>query len=329
MKYKKLGQSELKVSVISMGCWGIAGDSTWGPQKESDAIDTIYAALNAGINFFDTAEFYGSGYSEEILGRTLSKRRKEVIIATKVSPSHLRPNDLRGCCENSLRHLQTDYIDLYYIHWPNWEIPIEDTLLALEKLKKEGKIRLIGCSNFGKIDLSDLLRKSRVEVNQLPYSLTWRAIEYEIQPICLKNNIAITCYAPLAQGLLTGKFDSPDDVPEGRARSRYFSGDRPLARHGEAGAEKETFETLVKIKKICQKINIPMAQVALSWLLSRPGVASIIAGARNPEQVNINAKAGEVELSSEVLEQLILAGEELKRKLGSNPDMWESDSRIR
>ena len=329
MKYKKLGQSELRVSVISMGCWAISGDSIWGTQKESDAIAAIYAALDAGINFFDTAEAYGNGYSEKIVGQALSKRRKKVIIATKVSPSHLRPNDLRKSCENSLRHLQTDYIDLYYIHWPNWKIPIEDTLSELEKLKEEGKIRLIGCSNFGKINLTELLKKGRVEVNQLPYNLIWRAIEYEIQPISLKNNIAITCYSPLAQGLLTGKFNSADEVPEGRARTRHFSGNRPQVRHGEVGAEKETFETLAKIRKICREINAPMAQVTLSWLLSRPGIASIIVGARNPQQININVKAAELKLPPEILKQLTLVSEDLKKKLGNNSDMWDSDSRMR
>ncbi len=329
MKYKKLGQTELKVSIISMGCSAISGDSTWGPQKESDVNAAIYAALDAGINFFDTAEAYGNGYSEKIVGKALSKRRKEIIIATKVSPSHLRPNDIRKSCENSLRHLQTDYIDLYYIHWPNWKIPIEDTLSELEKLKEEGKIRLIGCSNFGTIDLTELLKKGRVEVNQLPYNLIWRAIEYEIQPISLKNNIAIACYSPLAKGLLTGKFNSADEVPEGRARTRYFSGNRPQARHGEIGAEKETFETLAKIRRICREINAPMAQVALSWLLSRPGIASIIVGVRNPQEININVKAAELKLPPEILEQLTLASKDLKRKMGSNPDMWYSVSRMR
>ena len=329
MKYKKLGQTELKVSIISMGCSAISGDSTWGPQKESDVNAAIYAALDAGINFFDTAEAYGNGYSEKIVGKALSKRRKEIIIATKVSPSHLRPNDIRKSCENSLRHLQTDYIDLYYIHWPNWKIPIEDTLSELEKLKEEGKIRLMGCSNFGEMDLTEILGKGRIEVNQLPYNLIWRAIEYEIQPICLKNNIAITCYSPLAQGLLTGKFNSADEVPEGRARTRYFSGNRPQARHGEIGAEKETFETLAKIRRICREINAPMAQVALSWLLSRPGIASIIVGVRNPQEININVKAAELKLPPEILEQLTLASKDLKRKMGSNPDMWYSVSRMR
>ncbi len=329
MKYRKLGQSKLKVSVISMGCWAIVGDSIWGPQKESDAINAIYEALDEGINFFDTAEGYGNGYSEEMLGRTLAKRRKEVIIGTKVSSGHLKPKDLKEACENSLRRLQTDYIDLYYIHWPNRKIPVEDTLSAMEELKKEGKIRVIGCSNFGKIDLTELLKKGRVEANEFAYSLLWRAIEYEIQPLCVNNNIGITCYSPLAQGLLTGKFKSADDVPEGRARTRHFSSSRPQVRHGDTGAEKETFEALKEIRRISEEINIPMAQVSLAWLLSRLGVASIIAGARNPEQVKTNSQAGELTLPQEIIERLTLVTEDLKKKLGSNPDMWKSDSRIR
>lgn len=329
MKYRKLGQSKLKVSIVSMGCWAIIGDSIWGPQKESDAIDAIRAAQNVGINFFDTAEVYGDGYSEKLLGQTLAKKRKEVIIASKVSPNHLTPRNLRKSCEDSLRRLQTDYIDLYYIHWPNWEIPIEDTLGIMEELKKEGKVRVIGCSNFGRVDLTELLRRNRVEVSQLPYNLIWRAIEDEVQPVCEKNNIAITCYSPLAQGLLTGKYESPEEVPEGRARTRHFSSDRPLAKHAETGAEKKTFETLAKIREICRDINAPMSQVALVWLLSRPGVASVVAGARNPEQINMNVKAVELKLSSDTLEQLTSSTEDLKYELGNNVDMWRSDSRIR
>lgn len=145
----------------------------------------------------------------------------------------------------------------------------------------------------------------------------------------MKNKVAIACYSPLAQGLLTGKFNSADEVPEGRARTRHFSGNRPQVKHGEVGAEKETFETLAKIRKICREINAPMAQVTLSWLLSQPGIASIIVGARSPEQININVKAAELKLPPEILKQLTLASEDLKKKLGSNPDMWQSDSRIR
>ena len=326
MEYRRLGRSELKVSIISMGCWAIGDNPFWGHQEEDDAVDAINAALDGGVNFFDTAELYGS---EELLGRALDGKRKEVIIATKVPPDRLKPKDLRLACEESLRRLKTDYIDVYYIHWPNWEIRLEDTISTMEALKREGKIRLIGCSNFGRRDLEDFSELSGVEVNQLPYSLIWRAIEYEIQPFCVKNNIAMTCYSPLAQGLLTGKFRSADDVPEGRARTRHFSSTRPGVRHRESGAEKETFEAIERIRRICQDIDTPMSEIALAWLLSRPGVTSVIAGARNRKQMESNIKAVDMELSRDTIELLTSAAQGLKHRLGKNPDLWESDSRIR
>lgn len=327
MKYKKLGISDLKVSAIAMGCMAIAGDITFGPQDEKQAIDAIKAAYNSGINFFDTAEGYGNGYSEELVGRALEAYRNKVIIASKVSKEHLKPKDVKKACENSLKRLRTDYIDVYYIHWPNREIPFAETLGAMEELKQEGKIRVIACSNFGKNDFKNLLSKGRVEANQLPYNMLFRAIEFDIVDLCIKNNVSITCYSPLAQGLLTGKFKSPDDVPEGRARTRHFSCKRPMARHSEKGFEKETFNVINEIRKISHDLNISMPQLSLAWILNQKGITSVVAGARNPEQVNMNSKADETELTSDVLEKLNKITETLKNKLGNNPDMWQTKSR--
>ncbi|GAB4564505.1 MAG: aldo/keto reductase [Anaerolineae bacterium] len=328
MEYRRLGRTDIEVSVIAMGCWGLAGGGTWGPQDEEESIATVLAALEAGINFFDTAEGYGRGLSETILGKALKGRRHEAVIATKVSTSHLAPDDVRQACEGSLRRLGTDYIDLYQIHWPSREVPIAETLGAMERLREEGKIRAIGVSNFGVKDLTALLEVGRCETNQLPYSLLWRAIEYEILPVCVEHEIGVLCYSPLAQGLLTGKFRSADEVPPGRARTRHFRGDRPEARHGEPGAEEETFAAIASIREICERIERPMAEVSLAWLLARPGVASVIAGARRPEQIRQNAKAAELKLAPEVVNELTSVTEALKQRLGPNPDMWQSDSRM-
>ncbi len=327
MDYKKLGKSVFEVSTISMGCWAIAGGSTWGSQDEKDAIKAIQTAYDQGINFFDTAEAYGNGYSEELLGQAVESFRNDIVIAYKVSRSNLAPDDLREACENSLRRLNTDYLDVYYIHWPSREVPFAETMNTMQELKKEGKIRSICCSNFGKNDLTELLQHGDVDANQLPYNLLFRAIEYEIQPICVDNEISITCYSPIAQGLLAGKFASPDEVPEGRARTRHFSKDRPQVRHQEEGAEKETFAAIDKIREIANQTGKSMVQLALAWLNSREGVASVIVGARNPEQVKENARAGDIKLSKDVLKKLSEITEELKEKLGKNPDMWQTDSR--
>ena len=168
MKYRKLGKSQLEVSTISMGCWAIAGGNTWGPQDDREAVKAIQTAYDQGINFFDTAEAYGDGYSEKLLGKAVQDFRNDIIIASKVSPNNLKPENLRQSCEDSLRRLNTDYIDVYYIHWPNREIPFADTLATMEELKQEGKIRSIACSNFGKNDLTELLKHGSVDANQLP-----------------------------------------------------------------------------------------------------------------------------------------------------------------
>jgi myo-inositol catabolism protein IolS len=329
MRYHRLGKTDITVSVVAMGCWALAGGRVWGPQIEADSIATVHAALDAGVNFFDTAEGYGAGDSEVVLGRALAGRRHEAVIATKVSRSNSSGDGVRRACERSLQRLQTDYIDLYQIHWPSRTVALDETMEALEKLRQQGKVRAIGVCNFGVQDLSHLLKIGWAEANQLPYSLLWRAIEYEIRQKCVDEGIGILCYSPLAQGLLTGKFSSLDEVPEGRARTRLFSSDRPQARHGEAGCEPEAFTAIEQIRHICDGIGQPMAAVALAWLLHQPGVTSVIAGARKPEQIRQTAQAVDLELSSEIMSRLNEATEEVKHIIGHNPDMWQSESRIR
>lgn len=329
MERRRLGRSEIEVSPISLGCWAFGGDATWGDQDEADSIGTVHAALDAGINFFDTAEGYGSGRSEEVLGKALQGRRQEAVIATKVSASNLRADDLKAACERSLRRLGTDYIDVYYIHWPSRTIPIEETMKAMEELQAEGKIRVAACSNFGRQDLTELLSVGRVEANQLAYNLLFRAIEYEIQDVCNQQDVGIVCYSPLAQGLLTGKFRSADDVPPGRARTRHFAAARESVRHGEPGIEKEVFEALAAIEAACARFDVSMAEASLAWLLAQKGVASVIAGARRPEQVLRNAQAASVTLPAELVAELTALTEDVKERLGPNADMWQADSRIR
>jgi myo-inositol catabolism protein IolS len=174
-----------------------------------------------------------------------------------------------------------DTIDVYYIHWPNWDIPIADTLGEMQRLKDEGKIRFVGCSNFGPRDLTELLAIDHVEINQLAYNLLFRAIEYEIVPLCVEHRVSIAPYSPLQHGILTGKFATLADIPDERARTRHFAAThRTMVRHGGSGAEAETAAALATVRKICDDAGLPMAQVALAWLLKQPGVATVIAGAR-------------------------------------------------
>lgn len=327
-----LGRTDLAVSTVAMGCWAIVGDATWGEQDERDSVAAVHAALDCGVNFLDTAEGYGAGYSEQILAKALKGRRDQVVIGSKASPNHAGTfAELAKACEESLRNLGTDYIDLYHLHWPNRNVPIGQILADFAKLKEQGKIRAFAVSNFGTGDLGELLEQGRCEVNQLPYSLLWRVIEQEIVPLCQANDISVTCYSPIMQGLLTGKFRSADEVPEGRARTRLFSKDRPQTRHAEPGAEAETFAALAEIGRIAADLGKPMSQVALAWLIHQPGVASVLVGARDAAQMAENAAAMHLSLDQETLARLDAATAPLKAKFGTNPDMWQSgeDTRYR
>jgi myo-inositol catabolism protein IolS len=327
--YRELGKSGVMVSAISMGCWPIVGDAVWGPQDEGEAIAALRAAVDCGVNFFDSAEMYGNGLSEELLRKGLSDVRSAVIIASKAAPPNAAPSDMRAACEGSLRRLGTDYIDVYYMHWPNHAVPFSDTMGAMQQLKAEGKIRVIGLSNFGRLDLPEMLACGHAEVNELPYNLLWRVIETEIMPLCVQEALSITAYMPLMQGLLTGKFHTPADVPDLRARTRHFAPDRPQSRHGEAGAEAETFAAIAKIDEIARGAGLTMTQVALSWPLYQPAVDSVIVGARNPAQVQANAAAAETKLSPDVLSALDSATRALKDRFGANPDMWQNTANSR
>ncbi len=331
MQLRQLGNSTLQVSPIGVGFWGIVGGDYWGPQDEKDTVDTVHCALDLGINFFDTAAGYGDGYSEQMLGRALRDRRDEAIIATKVSQNNLKPADIRAACERSLGRLQTDYIDLYQVHWPSRDVSFEDTMATLLDLQRAGKVRVIGVSNFGKLDMPDMLRFGRYEANQLPYSLLWRAVEDDIQPQCVEHNISILPYSPLNQALLTGRYRNADDMPYSRTRTRHFRGDRRGSRHGTPGFEEETFAALEAIGKICDDINESMVHVALAWLLHKPAVPSVLAGARNPAQIESNLLAASLSLSAETIQRLDKATADLKAKFGSEPDMWGigADSRYR
>ena len=330
MKYRKLGRTDVEVSVICQGCWSIVTeDFTWGGNVLEDSIAAIRASLDAGVNFFDTAEGYGpGGESEEILSKALEGARRDVVIATKVSPEHFEPRKLKAACEASLRRLKTEYIDLYQLHWPSPSVPVAETLGVMEELKAAGKIRAIGVSNFGVSYMRELLEVGRAESNQLPYSLLWRPIEHEVRHQCVANDISILCYASICQGLLTGKFASADDVPAGRARTRLFSRDRPHSRHKEGGCEAEVFKAVAEIRDICKSISQPMARVSLAWLLAQKPVASAVVGGRNAEQARQNAKAGDLELSADVVAALSAATENVKERVGANCDLWQTDSRM-
>ncbi|MHB0856474.1 MAG: aldo/keto reductase [Anaerolineae bacterium] len=329
MLYRKLGRTDVDVSIIALGCWALGGDEVWGPQDERESIATIHTALDLGVNLFDTAEGYGGGASEVVVGKALVGRRERAVIATKVSQNHAAPAQVLRACEDSLRRLQTDYIDLYQLHWPSRDVPLAETVGALQTLQQQGKVRAIGVCNFGVQDMAELLALTQPAANQLPYSLLWRAIEFGIQDTCVAQGVGMLCYSPLAQGLLTGKFASIEDVPEERRRTRHYAGWRPGTRHGEPGREEELFAAVARVRAICEDARLPMAETSLAWLLGRPAVTSVLAGARRPEQIEQNVRAAEILLADDTAEALTQATEALKEALGPNADQYQGESRMR
>jgi aryl-alcohol dehydrogenase-like predicted oxidoreductase len=312
-----------------MGCWALAGDATWGEQSEADSVAAVRAALDAGINFFDTAPGYGDGLSERRVGLGLRGVRERAVIATKVGPEAMRPDELVASVERSLGLLGTDYVDLLQIHWPSREVPLAETWGALERLREQGKARVLGVSNFGPLDLAELLRLGVPVTNQVPYSLLSRAVEVELVPTCLAGNVGILCYSPLLWGLLAGTYRTADDVPAGRARSRHFSPKRPQIRHTEPGCEAETFEALARVRACAERLSVPMSDLAVAWLLHQPAVTSVLAGIRRPDQALANARAAELRLDTGTLRELDDATAAVKRALGANPDLWQSGSTSR
>ena len=317
-----------QLSKLTLGCWALVGGQEWGDQDETLSIATIHAALDLGINSFDTAPMYGKGVSERILGKALVGRRDQAFIADKISPGVSTVAAVKEACEASLALLQTDVIDLMQVHWPDHDVPFEETIAALLSLQEAGKIKEIGVCNFSARDLRKWQSLGgTVYSNQLPYSLLSRAIEFDIVPQCLEDEVEVLAYSSIMQGLLTGKFKTADEVPDGRARTRHFNTDRALARHGGPGCEDETFAAIAEVGRIAEQVGASMTKVALAWVMQQPGLASTIVGARSPEQISENTQALGLELSSDVVSALNDATEAVKTFLGPNPDLWAPESR--
>ena len=325
-----MGTADIEVSVMALGCWPFAGGVVWGEQDEGESIATVHAALDAGINFFDTAEGYEEGHSERVLGRGLAGQRQQAVIASKVSPNHLTPEGIAAACEQSLENLQTDYIDLYQIHWPNHDIPIETSWRALEDLLAAGKVRALGVANFASDDLADLVAVGRPAADQLPYSLLWRAIEFEVLARCRERDIGLICYAPLAQGLLTGRYAAADEVP-GRAGA-----DAVVCGQSAAGQTRRAWLRRGRVSRHrgdsrCQRTGRRAAGergVGVGAQAGR-GVTSLLVGARNPDELARNLPALALDLDAATMAELERLTEPVKEALGRNLDMWFAESRMR
>ncbi|MHC4268169.1 MAG: aldo/keto reductase [Planctomycetota bacterium] len=307
MKYRQLGNSDLSVSIIGYGAWGIGGEPFWETEGEENSIRSIEKAIDVGINFIDTAPVYGFGYSEELLGKALESKRKDVIIATKCG-LRWKKKDLKSIekiatkesileeVELSLKRLRIDYIDLYQVHWPDESTPIEETMEALLDIQKTGKIRYIGVSNYSVDQMKESLKYGQVISLQSMYSLLERAIEKEELPFCIENNIGAICYSPLASGVLTGKYDENTKFEDWRGQNiiGHFTGDVFLSH----------IRKVKEISKIARKLGKTTAQLAVNWLLHQRGVTTAIVGVKNPDQVEQNIGAIGWDIPVDELEQI-------------------------
>lgn len=299
MEKRRIGS--LAVSTVGLGC------NNFGRRvDEAGTRRVVDAALEAGVNFFDTADIYGGTDSERFLGRALGGRRDEAVIATKfgmeVDPEKkgARPEYVRRAAEDSLRRLGTDRIDLYYLHQPDEEVPIADTLGALDELVRAGKVREIGCSNFSAEQLREAERAAgdgaRFVAVQNEYSLFHREPEREVLDACRELDLAFVPYFPLASGLLTGKYRRGEPPPSGTRL-----GDTPL---GDELLTEEKLETVERLIGFAEGRGRTILDLAFSWLLARPTVVSVIAGATRPEQVRANAHAAGWRLSGEEMAEV-------------------------
>jgi myo-inositol catabolism protein IolS len=296
MKYRKLGSTDIQVSDITFGCWELGGGQ-WDKQSDDTNIQAIQKAFDLGIHTFDTAEGYGQGHSEEIVGQALKGKRKECVIATKVSRNHLKPADLRASAEVSLKRLHVDYVDIYYIHWPNNDIPIADTLSELTKLKDEGLIRAIGVSNFSIDQLKEAMEYARIDVIQPEYSLLHRGIEHELIPYCVEHSIGIMSYSSIAKGILTGAFHNGKAV----VKDTDFRKDRRLFLPGHLEKEQPLIDVL---KQIAEEKQVTLSEIAISWLLHQPALTSAIVGTQNEKHLAENTRAVDLTLTADELKRL-------------------------
>lgn len=319
----RLGRSELQVSPIAFGTWQLGGE--WGEFDEQRAIDAIRHARGIGIDFFDTAQAYGFGASERLLGQALEdelrEAREEVVIATK---GGLRPADggvdrdsspewLRQGVEESLDALGVEWIDLYQVHWPDPDTPLSETAAALAELRDGGKIRHVGVSNFSVEQLEELSKALPVETVQPPFHLFARDIENDVLPWCMENDVGVLAYSPLAHGLLTGAIDEDtmfaDD--DWRSQSPLFAGD----------ALRQNVKVVHELTEVAEQIGCTLGQLAIAWVLSHPAVHVAIVGSRSPGHIEEAVGALDVELGERELQWIETIMQGAVGEPGPSPEM--------
>lgn len=306
MTRRRLGQTDLWVSPVALGCWPIAGITSIGV-TEADSLATIRAALDAGINFFDTAYCYGyDGESEKLVGRVLRSHRSEVVIATKCGihwgrdqkqVKDARPETIRRQCDESLQRLGMEVIDLYYLHAPDPSVPIAESAGALRELLDAGKVRAVGVSNFPQISQYEAFHAvCPISADQPHFNMLQREIEAERLPWCQQHGVSVMVYWPLMKGFLAGKLarDHVWDPKDGRQKYPVFQGDQ----------WDQTHDFLDRLRPIAARHGRPLAQLVTAWTIQRPGITVALCGAKRPDQIQESAGAMDLVLTEQDLAEI-------------------------
>lgn len=305
MEVRALGEAGPQISVVGYGAWE-AGGADWGPNRSDlEVIASMRAALDAGMNWIDTAEVYGQGRSEDLVAQAVRSRRDDVLIFTKVAPdeegSGIRPEEIRTAVRGSLRRLRTDRIDLYQIHWPDDRIPVEDSWGTMAELVDEGLVRYIGVSNFDQPLLERCLAVRHVDSCQNAFSLLDQKDRRELLPWLYTKGVGYLAYGPLGFGLLTGTLDPDTTFAEGdwRAKERA-DGEGPFA----PGAFEQNLQRVEGLREVSGRLGVGLALLALRWVVQQLGVTGAIAGSRNPRHVIANASAGDLRLEDATVREI-------------------------
>ncbi|MGI2328930.1 aldo/keto reductase [Planococcus sp. YIM B11945] len=303
MNFSTLKKSDIQISSLGLGTNAVGGHNLYQGLREEDGKNLVRAAIDHGITFIDTADVYGEGRSEELVGEVLKEyKRDQFVIATKGGSdwrNGTKNNDpayLRNALEDSLKRLQLDYVDLYYIHWPDGKTPLGEAVAELSRLKQEGKIKAIGVSNVSLEQLKEANGSLEISAVQLPYNMFHRDIEEDLLPYCVQNNISVVAYGPLAYGILGGEYSTDFTLEEGDWRQSL-----PLF---QSGTFEKNIGKVEQLKKIADKKGTDVSNLALAWLLEQPGVDAVIPGGKKPEQVLSNIPAAEIRIESELMDEI-------------------------
>ena len=304
MEHRRLGTTDIEVSVVAMGCWALGNDPKfWGPVDDNESVAAIRQAIDLGLTLIDTAPAYGCGHSEEIVGKAITGRRDQVVVATKCGIVWDEVGAKRRCltrdsvlaeCEASLRRMRIETIDLYQVHWPDPATPIAETMEAMARLREQGKIGAVGVSNFSCEQMSEARRCGPIECLQPPLSMLRREATEALLPYCQEYGIGVIAYGPMAHGLLTGKFTESSTFTGFRASDSMFTGE----------AFERNLAAVDRLRAVADRLGCTVGQLALRWVIQQPGVTAAIAGAKYVSQVRENAAAGQIVIPQAEMDEI-------------------------